>query len=434
MTVGELGNTKKGTIKMDKVPKVGRPRKYDKEGLLRRNITVTNVGWEGFEKIAKDQGLSSRSELFDQIGRGQRPIEPIQFIPTAEIPVLPRLLSLIRKTAYLKSLLSFTRLVSLKTGLIQELYDNEIMIKDTVTKAISIVALRSYVYPDDHTSSALADIRWIIFRLLISSASGGNSHTSFSLNDEDSHENIIREIYQECQSKFPDKKIRRIIDAIDFLAKNNAQEYQVYEMRMMESLTWEQIYRLLKLRDSGLTEEQIRQLSHKAVGIIREAWHGLELDEIEVKSQAHEKDKLFHEMGDSLKIAQLYYDIFANTSTKIESKDFKKWESFLLIAMHQDPKLDLLLPEIHHSWVHDMGKTNNLDMYEYNEKNNTIIDSIDNEFEKYLDEQLNILKKKLKFCGNKKQDVQETLMSFVNNDLAVRIPEGNFLGNRVAKN
>ena len=180
--------------------------KYDKEGLLRRNITVTDVGWEGFEKIAKNQGLSSRSELFDQIGRGQRPIEPIQFPPTEEIPVLPRLLSLIRKTAYLKSLLSFTRLVSLRIGIIEELYDDEVMIEDAVTKAVSIVALRNYVYPDDHTNSALADIRWIIFRLLVSLASEKNSQIIFPSYNKNSYKDIVTDIHKECRSQSPDEK------------------------------------------------------------------------------------------------------------------------------------------------------------------------------------------------------------------------------------
>jgi hypothetical protein len=393
MTAGELGNTKKSTTKTDKVPKVGRPKKYDNEGALRRNLTVTDVGWEGFEKIAKNQGLSSRSELFDQIGRGQRPIEPIQFVTTDEIPVLPRLLSLIRKTAYLKSLLSFTRLVSWRTGLIKDLYDDEIMIEETVTKAISIVALRNYVYPDDHPNSALADIRWIIFRLLMSLVSRGKSQNGFLIYDKKIYQDTASNIYQECQDKLIGDKIFKIICAIELLSKNYPTQYQIYEMRMMESLTWEQIYRLLKIRDSNLTEEQIRQENHKAVDAIREAWHSIEAEEIDSYRQSLEKSCIFQDMNDSLRVAQSYYDIFANTSTAIEDSELIKWESFLLIAMHR-PKLDLLLPEIHHSWVHDMGKANNLDIDEYKDRNNKIIDNINNKFKGYLDEQLSLLKKK----------------------------------------
>ena len=107
---------------------------------------------------------------------------------------------------------------------------------------------------------------------------------------------------------------------------------------MMESLTWEQIYRLLKLRDNDLKEDQIRDRNHKAVDIIREAWHGIESDEIEVNQQSIGREHLIKDMGDSLKIAQLYYNLFASTSAKIADKDLIKWESFLLLAMQQHPK------------------------------------------------------------------------------------------------
>ena len=47
----------------------GRPRKYN-DNKKRRNITVTDEGWSGFEKLAKKYGVS-KSDIVERIGRGE---------------------------------------------------------------------------------------------------------------------------------------------------------------------------------------------------------------------------------------------------------------------------------------------------------------------------------------------------------------------------
>ena len=47
----------------------GRPTQYDSSKKT-RTLTVTEEGWLGFDKLAKQNGCSSRSELLEKLGRG----------------------------------------------------------------------------------------------------------------------------------------------------------------------------------------------------------------------------------------------------------------------------------------------------------------------------------------------------------------------------
>lgn len=47
----------------------GRTPDYDSRK-KRRNITVTDEGWSGFEKLAKKYGVS-KSDIVERIGRGE---------------------------------------------------------------------------------------------------------------------------------------------------------------------------------------------------------------------------------------------------------------------------------------------------------------------------------------------------------------------------
>lgn len=47
----------------------GRLKQYDSSKKT-RTVTVTEEGWVGFDKLAKQHGCSSRSELLEQLGRG----------------------------------------------------------------------------------------------------------------------------------------------------------------------------------------------------------------------------------------------------------------------------------------------------------------------------------------------------------------------------
>ena len=167
-------NTERNQIEKTAKPP-GRPRKYNTEQKVkRRNITVTDKTWEAIEQISKFFELGSRSELLEKISGKTlqviNPIEEIRFPPIDEMPVLPRLLSLLQKTAYLRSILSFARLVAISVGLNKDRYEKEELIEKVVINAVIFVALRDYSYPDYIVSSALADIRWLIFRQLTSKA------------------------------------------------------------------------------------------------------------------------------------------------------------------------------------------------------------------------------------------------------------------------
>jgi hypothetical protein len=399
---------------------VGRPKKYGDESatVKRRNITVTDPGWEGLHKTLENNNLASRSELLEQIGRENlKVLSKQQFfslITAEEIPVLSRLVSLIEKTAYMRSIITFARLVILKTGNSKE--NDDKLIEDVILEAITCIALRDYVYPDNQVISALADTTWLVFRLIL-----------LKLNDKlhlATKKDICISIVNKNTSLNPE--LEKIFDSIYYFSISFPSDYQIYEMRMMESLTWPQIHRLLKIRGSDITEDEIRDKNHKAVEKIREVWHD------SIVSSKHRKDpdkiKLKKEMEKSLLLAQKYYDLINNQDI-FSSSEFEEWEQFLLESMKQS-RLDLLLPEIHHSWVHE-NIENDKSRELYKKKSSDIMDHVIKRFEGNLSEKLGQLKQKLKFCGNKRRDIQDILMEEIFSGISEQtIPINYFLGDR----
>lgn len=397
----------------------GRPKKYDSGldvAVKRRNITVTDPGWEGLDEIIKNNNLTSRSELVEQIGRDNLKVlsqqQLLNLITEEEIPVLSRLRSLIKKTAYMRSLVTFARLILMRTGISKEIeYSDDELIEDVIVEAITFIALRDYVYPSNFVASALADTRWLVFRTLLI-----KSKIKLEAIEEASVKKLTGDV-----NVLLSKEIDRIFDSIYYFSISFPSEYQIYEMRMIESLTWKQIHRLLKIRDNDISEDEIRSKNHQAVGKIREAWHD---DKIGIENREDsDKDKLKKEMEDSLLLAQQYYNLI-NNQEKFSIEQFREWEKFLLKSMRM-PKLDLLLPEIHHSWIH--GQINSeIDRDIYKNRSADIMDNISEKFEENLRIKLEDLKQKLKFCGNKKKDIQDILMSII----PTEIPEDYFLGDR----
>ncbi len=49
----------------------GRPQAYLDEKKKRRNLTVTDTGWEGAQPIVRKAGCASVSEFIEKLGRGQ---------------------------------------------------------------------------------------------------------------------------------------------------------------------------------------------------------------------------------------------------------------------------------------------------------------------------------------------------------------------------
>jgi hypothetical protein len=442
------------TNQSEKTVRVGRPKKYDTEQTVqRRNIRVTDATWDALEKITEHHGLGSRSELLEQIGRDKlkvvNTLEETKVLSTDdelsndEIPVLPRLRSLLQKTAYLKSILSFSRLVAISVGLSKDRYDKEEIIEKVVINAVIFVALRDYAYPDYIVSSALADIRWLIFEQLISKA-------GININENSTKSLQSKSNFKKLELDRLSESIQKIFYSIYLLSTNHPSEYQIYKMRMMEGLTWEQIYRLLKLKNQdttkNVTKEDIRLKNHKAVADLRDIWHSpeMKIDNIENIKKNGKFQDIFNCLSKSLSIAEEYYTfitkIFSNLPDQKldkdkESEHITQWEDFLVKAMN-DPTFDLLLPEIHHDWAH---KDETIDMKEYLFCQDRIIDNINNKFEPQLKERLSSLKEKLKLYGTDRQSVRDTLMTFVKTDQNFKfsstdpnfdIPESIFLGSR----
>ena len=204
----------------------------------------------------------------------------------------------------------------------------------------------------------------------------------------------------------------------------------------MEGLTWEQIYRLLKLRNRNITKNDIRTQNHTAVAAIRDIWHS---PEMEIENITTNKDKfkdIFNCLRESLSIGEKYYKFIVQTCEKDKKYElFSEWECFLIEAMH-NPKFDLLIPEIHHVWAHE-DKT--IEMTNYRECQDRVINNINIKFSAQLEERLNSLKEKLKLYGTDRQSVRDTLMKFISTDVNFKfvstdpsfdIPESIFLGIR----
>ena len=49
----------------------GRPKAYLNEVKKRRNLTVTETGWQGSQPIIRKLGCASVSEFIEKLGRGQ---------------------------------------------------------------------------------------------------------------------------------------------------------------------------------------------------------------------------------------------------------------------------------------------------------------------------------------------------------------------------
>lgn len=62
---GEHPNSKANLIYHE-----GRPKAFGAKK-LKRNLTVTEEGWEGLQPIIKEAGCSSVSEFLEKLGRGQ---------------------------------------------------------------------------------------------------------------------------------------------------------------------------------------------------------------------------------------------------------------------------------------------------------------------------------------------------------------------------
>lgn len=48
----------------------GRPLNFEQKK-KNRTVSVTDLGWEGLDKLAKEQGCKGISDLFDRLGRGE---------------------------------------------------------------------------------------------------------------------------------------------------------------------------------------------------------------------------------------------------------------------------------------------------------------------------------------------------------------------------
>lgn len=56
----------------------GRPKAYLNEAKKRRNLTVTETGWQGAQPIIRKLGCASVSEFIEKLGRGQIDIKLLE--------------------------------------------------------------------------------------------------------------------------------------------------------------------------------------------------------------------------------------------------------------------------------------------------------------------------------------------------------------------
>ncbi|MGK7878124.1 MAG: hypothetical protein AB4426_33900 [Xenococcaceae cyanobacterium] len=388
--------------------KGGRPRKYD-ELTERRSITATPKAWKGLSEIADSFGLN-RSEFIEKLGKKEFRILSEEVIEIHEISIYPRLHSIISLPhPRFKSLLSLIRRIAWNFDLIKEPYADESLVVETALRSLTCIALRDFVYSGELISThLLVPIKWLAYRRLLHLAGLSSSNQAPQIN-------VLPE--QE-----PTVVIWRIFNAIVILEMNYPDLYRLFKMRFLEGLIWEQIRKLLALRGVDLTEEEIRKNTGLAFDKLRQIAKNFAGEE---RYTGESSDRLEKILGNKLKQAQAYYNL-TNKWSGLNSKDIEKrrdiWEAFLLMGRLY-PKLDVLNGEIDNHCGYEFSP----DEQVYNTYQAAAISRINQEFDGYLEQRLNKLKKELEFCGTGRKNIRESMMKVINEEIGTKLPEEEFL-------
>ena len=354
--------------------KRGRPPLEENERKRPRNLSVSTTAWIGLETQANFLGINSVSDLNEQIGLGKLSIAA-QIESNLDTPIYPRLKSFIKPpVAVFWSLLSFVRRTAKQFGLIEQLDENEDLICDVVKRAITIVFFVSYTHPDHYINNPSAFMRWLSYRILL-------ARIPKQLNKEQleqllSDEKIEAEIY-------------KIHKALTMMEEARLPFYPALRMKILDGLTLSQIKRLLIIqeKEEEITEEKVRNMVKMGLAQLRQT---LDIAEPEKLQDIETQIGSLAQVKEYFKLASLSY---------LSKGEFReKMENFLLNA-ESNNQLDFWIDEINFYLGYELFNSRD----KYNQQQEKVRQRIDDEIDDYIQEKVELFKRKLAFCVTKEK-------------------------------
>lgn len=410
----------------------GRPSVYN-EKKLKRNYSLTDTAHDGLLDVALENGMESRSELLEDIGRK----EALVSYPDSsgrlsqEIPIYSRFLDIMKEpVCRFRSTLSWARIVAYQLGIVEseeKFYEKEKMVADVVRAAFVIIAVEDYLYPDEYLMDVTSTMHWLIYRMLLKVA--GIEQKSPTID-------TLSKYFDSSKSANikPEKEVHQIFNAFSRVKENYPLHYQIMYMRMMEEFSYTQVCKIQNLRDNQINEKDALLKVKQFNSALRQAVHYMMDENIIDRFKGEEDDRLYGCMKNCMKDAQSFYDLITKgDSGKINGEKHEELreeiECWLIKAMLK-PSLSLWLGEVMHVWGHKFAEDAKMNSEQYNncQRNatNAVADSLEQEVRTNLED----LKSKLKFCATNQEDIKETVMSVVNKVAGVEIPEEYFYKKR----
>lgn len=352
--------------------KRGRPPLEEHERKRPRNLSLSLRAWRGLEDQAYFLGISSISELNEQLGLGKLRITSKKD-PTLDIPLYPRLKSFIQPPlAVFWSLSSFVRRTAQQLGLIEQLDDNEYLICDVLKRAITIVFFVGYTHPDYYINNPSAFMRWLSYRILLARTSSEfrGEQPKQLLNDE-KIDTIICTIYQ----------------ALIMMDDAQYVNYPALRMKILDGLTLSQIQKVLTIQrnQEEISEEKIRNMIKMGLAQLRKTLEIAHPEKIEI---VQKKLGFYKQVKDYFKLASL--------SSLSQKEDRKNLESFLLIT-ESNNELDFWIDEINFYLGYELSNSDN----NYSEKQEKLRQRINDEIDGYIKEKIERINRELAFCVTK---------------------------------
>jgi hypothetical protein len=297
-------------------------------------------------------------------------------------------------------------------GLITNTYENEELVQEVVLSSLFCVILRDYIFPDELITNILADTKLVAFYLLLKKA---------GLENTIKEKHIDFHIQEKVKNKSSEETdiLDYVVISMEVLSKNFPDFYHVFEMRYIEGLTGAQIQRLLELRGSSRSLEDIAKNTGEALKQLRIFFHQL----WETQKFDEETKRKWLKTTDVQKI-QVTRPFEKPGSLKNDIETLKELEGFLQESRFNWP-LDFGLGEFDHIAGHDIDRQ--LDREKIREIQKKIAKNITKELGVKLPKYLESLKAELLFCGNNLQDIKNILMSFIKEEFSLDLDEQFFL-------
>ncbi len=352
----------------------GRPPLAENEKKRPRNLSLSPKAWIGLETQANLLGISSISELNEQLGLGK-----LSVIAThdknLDIPIYRRLKSFIEPpVAIFWSLLSFVRRTAKQLALIEELDDNEDLICDVIKRAITIVFFVGYTHPDYYINNPSAFMRWLSYRILLA-----RLPETFS----------EKQPQQLLSDEKIDPEICTIYRAIAMMEEARLPYYTVLRMKILDGLTLSQIRKILSIQKNKgeISEEKIRK--HIKIGLeqLRET---LEIAPPENLEEVKNNLAVY-------KPVKSYFQL-ASLSSLSQREDRKKLEAFLMKAENNN-ELDFWIDEINFNVILLLLKSQD----NYFEKQERVRQQISQEINEYIKVKIEPMNRQLAFCVTKEK-------------------------------